>query len=164
MKQEALTTCYETEALAAVLTPQSGPLWTLRLSECYLIFLSQYPGMGYYVLCILSMFTNLRCIWSDAYGLWHTVNAQLQENCRESLSGLYKIPPVEPSGTSPNYSLETYYSRHCKALIFKVYFGVGGRTESPSLTNLHKNTNAVLEFHINIELAFEVALSYCIVT
>lgn len=42
-KVESLNTHYETEALAAVLTTQSGPLWTLRLYECYLIFLSAVP-------------------------------------------------------------------------------------------------------------------------
>lgn len=75
----------------------------------------------------------------------------------ELLSKLYKIPPIELSETIPNYSFEKkYYSRCCKAPIFKIYFGVGGSMESPKLiTNLHKNKNAVLEFHINIELAFK---------
>lgn len=74
----------------------------------------------------------------------------------ELLSKLYKIPPIKLSETIPNYSFEKYYSRHCKAPIFKVYFGVGGSMESPKLiTNLHKKKNAVLEFHINIELAFK---------
>ena len=74
----------------------------------------------------------------------------------ELLSKLYKIPPTELSETIPNYFFEKYYSRHCKASIFKVYFEVGGSTESPDLiTDLHKNKNAVLEFHINIELAFK---------
>lgn len=74
----------------------------------------------------------------------------------ELLSKLYKIPPIKLSETIPNYSFEKYYSRHCKAPIFKRYFGVGGSMESPKLiTNLHKKKNAVLEFHINIELAFK---------
>lgn len=39
---------------------------------------SSTRGLWYYVLCILPMFTYLRCICSNMYGLWHTVNAQLQ--------------------------------------------------------------------------------------
>lgn len=39
---------------------------------------SSTRGSWYYVLCILPMFTNLICICSNMYGLWHTVNAQLQ--------------------------------------------------------------------------------------
>lgn len=39
---------------------------------------SSTRGLWYYVLCILPMFTNLICICSNMYGLWHTVNAQLQ--------------------------------------------------------------------------------------
>lgn len=41
---------------------------------------SSTRGSWYCVLCILPMFTNLICICSNMYGLWHTVNAQLQQN------------------------------------------------------------------------------------